>query len=453
MKVLWLAGLQMAAALSPAAVQAAEGASFNVSGSLRLRHEILDGQFRPGFDAQDGHTNLRSSLVARWHKGDWQLVGEISDSRAYGINDGGVLTPSDVNSFEPVQAFVQRDFPAPFGEGSSALLQAGRFTLNLGSRRLVASDEYRNTPQGYTGLRAELRTASKSVVNLFYLLPQQRRPDDLAALRDNDWKLDHEGADLQLYGVVVSRAALLPGGTLGEAGYIRLREQDNGTRLTRDRRLQSFSLRALREPVAGRVDVDVEGVYQTGRISASAAPAAASLDVRAWFAHAEAGYSWSQAWRPHLSLEFDHASGDGTGPRYTRFDTLFGMRRADLAPAGIFSAVGRTNVQALGLRLELAPSARLDLMTAWRVLRAAEATDSFSSTGIRDASGAAGRNAGQLLDMRLRYWVLPRKLRAEVNAVWLIRDRMLRDAPNASPWGNTHYGSAAVTYTFQQRGT
>lgn len=39
-------------------------------------------------------------------------------------------------------------------------------------------------------------------------------------------------------------------------------------------------------------------------------------------------------------------------------------------------------------------------------------------------------------------------LRAEVNAAWLRRGRLLRQAPNASPWGDTHYIAASLTYGF-----
>lgn len=443
-----LAGWSLVAVLCAGPASAAEDEVFSLSGSVRVRHEILDGQFRPGFDQHDDQFNVRTTLLAAWRRGDWRLVGELFDSRAYDNDDGGVLSANEVNSFEPVQAYIQRDWRAPFGDGSSAMLQAGRFTMNLGSRRLVASDDYRNTPQGYTGVRVELRTAGKTQWNLFHVLPHQRRPDDAASLRDNEWEFDHEGTDLQLWGVVAAKPDLLPGGMMGEAAYIGLRERDNGARVTRDRRLHSFSLRALREPAAASLDFELEGIFQTGDISASTAVDAPELEVRAWFVHAEAGYTANGSWKAHLSLEYDHASGDGPGAGYQRFDTLFGMRRADLAPSGIFGAVGRTNLQALGLRVEVTPSARLDAFAAWRLLRAADATDSFSTSGVRDASGAAGRDAGQLLDARLRYWLLPRRLRAELNAVWLIRGRMLRDAPNATPWGDTAYGSAALTYTF-----
>ena len=170
--------------------------------------------------------------------------------------------------------------------------------------------------------------------------------------------------------------------------------------------------------------------------------------MRSYFIHAEIGHSWTLAWRPHLSLEFDYASGDGPGARYQRFDTLFGMRRADIAPSGIYGAIGRANLQALGLRLETTPTPRFDVFGSWRVLWAADDRDSFSTTGIRDANGAAGRFAGYQFDGRARYWIVPQKLRAEVNAVWLIRGDLLRDAPNASPHGDTHFLTAAITLSY-----
>src|SRR5690606_34783155 len=207
-------------------------------------------------------------------------------------------------------------------------------------------------------------------------------------------------------------------------------------RATRNRQLHTFNARALREPAAGGMDFEVEGIVQTGSVRASTAADAAGQDVSAWFLHAEAGYTRNDAWKTHLSLEFDHASGDAPGGDYPRFDTLYGMRRTDLAPSGIFGMVGRANLSGLGLRVELTPSQRIDMFATWRLLRAAARTDAFSTSGIRDASGAAGRHAGHLFDARLRWWLVPRTLRAEFTATWLLRGRMLRDAPNASPWGD-----------------
>ncbi len=419
-----------------------------LSGSIRARYEALQGQFRPGFKEDDDIVVLRSSLMAEWIRGNWRLLGELGDSRAYDTRDGGVLTGNEVNAFEPVQAFVAREFRAPFGAGSSAAVQLGRFTLNLGSRRLVASDEYRNTPSGYTGLRADMHLASKAQATLFFVLPQQRRPDDPPALRDNKAGLDHEGMDQKLWGLVASRPGLLPGAALAEFSYIGFSERDNGTRATRDRRLANLGARAIRDPAAGKWDYELEGIYQAGHVSASMAADAPRLDVEACFVHADAGYTFTGTAKLRLSAEFDHASGDGPGAKYQRFDTLFGMRRADFAPSSIYSLLGRTNIQGLGLRLEATPAARLEVMGTYRALWAADRTDSFATSGIRDASGASGRYAGLQLEGRIRYWIVPRHWRAEFNAAWFDRAGLMRDAPNASPYGDTTYGSAALTYSF-----
>jgi hypothetical protein len=440
--------LAMALASPGPAVQAAEASSLKLSASFRFRQEFLDGQYRPGFDDRDDLLGLRSSVMATYTRGAWKVLGEISDSRAYDTDAGSVLSGNDVNTFEPVQAYVSRSFAEAFGKGSMTTVQAGRMLVNLGSRRLIASDEFRNTPQGSTGVRADLQLASKAQWTVFYFMSQQRRPDDFDSLLDNEFALDHEGTSLTYWGAMAARPGLLPGGALGEATYVRLLEKDHGTRATRNRDLHTLSLRTIRDAKAGQADFELEGILQTGHIRASTAANAAALDVSAWFVHADAGYTFEARGRPRLSAEFDYASGDGPGIEYQRFDTLFGLRRPDLAPSGIYGAVGRANLQSLGLRLEVAPSDRLDVMGTYRVLWAADRHDSFSTSGIRDASGASGRYAGQQLDGRVRYWIMPQRLRAEVNAVWLARGGLLRNAPNASAHGDTHYLAAAITLSY-----
>jgi Alginate export len=441
---LWVALLLTVCTCIPEA-RAEEG--FLYSGSIRIRQEVLDGQFRPGFDNHDDVLVMRSSLAAEWDAGTWRFGGEIVDSRAYDTDAGSALNANDVDAFEPVQAYVAGDFDAPFGEGSAATVQAGRFTINLGSRRLIASDDFRNTPQGYTGLRAELKFAGRRSATLFHVLPQQHRPDDFASLRDNAVQLDHEGRDQQLFGVLLAQPGL-PGGLLAEAGFVRFIEHDTPGRPTRNRALTSLSARVMRDAAPGRWDYEIEGIAQRGSVRAGTAAGAARLSVRAQFVHADLGYTLAGSWKPHVNLEFDYASGDGPGAHYTRFDTLYGMRRSDFAPSGIYGALARTNVSALGARLEGSPTSRLDVLATWKLLWAADRHDSFSTTGIRDASGDSGRFAGQQLDGRLRYWLVPRRLRAEVTAVWLIRSHLLQRAPNASPHGDTHYVAASATLSF-----
>ncbi|MBK6673363.1 MAG: alginate export family protein [Proteobacteria bacterium] len=107
----------LAAWASPGSVAAEEGAGLKHSGSIRIRQEALDGQFRPGFDNHDDVLVMRSSLFAEWDTGAWRFGGELVDSRAYDTDAGSVLNANDVDAFEPVQAYVAGDFDTPFRQG------------------------------------------------------------------------------------------------------------------------------------------------------------------------------------------------------------------------------------------------------------------------------------------------------------------------------------------------
>ncbi|MDF7773996.1 alginate export family protein [Sphingomonas sp. AOB5] len=437
--------LSFAAAIiaGPAFAQEADG--FDISGSARLRYETITNQPRAGFNTDDDLVNLRTTLLARYRSGPVSFVAELWDSRAYASETGTPVSTNEVNALELVQAYAAVDLSP--GNGSKLNLRAGRFTLNIGSRRLVAADDYRNTTNGYTGFQANL--AAKGGVNatLIYVLPQQRRPDDPAAIRRNAIVFDHEGFDLVLWGGTAAKARAI-GPLTAEISYYHLGERDTPGRPTRNRSLNSWGGRILRVPGAGKADVEFEAYYQSGTIRASTASNAAVLPVSAWFIHAEAGYTFAGPWQPRLSLEYDRASGDRAGGRYGRFDTLFGMRRADLAPAGLYNAVGRANISTPGIRLELVPSKRVDLFGSYHALWLAEPTDSFSTTGVRDASGRSGGFAGHQLDARLRWWIRPNTLRFEANGVILAKGRFLERAPNAPRGGDTVYGSFNLTANF-----
>jgi hypothetical protein len=360
---------------------------------------------------------------------------------------GSAISANEVNTFELVQAYTAADFKDAFGKGTQTTVQAGRFTLNLGSRRLVAADDYRNTTNGYTGVRADLKAKGGTAATFIYTLPQVRLPDDLPSVRAHETKWDRESFDLRLWGGIIARPKTI-GDATAELSYFRLQERDSPSRPTRNRNLHTVSARVIRDPKPARFDFEVEGIYQLGGIRAGVAAAAPELDVDAWFLHADAGYTFSGPAKLRLSVEYDRASGDGPGGRYGRFDTLFGMRRADLAPAGIYNAIGRANISTPGIRAEVAPGKRLDAFAAYRAMWLADRTDAFSTTGVRDPSGNSGSFAGHQVEGRVRYWIVPSLLRAEVNAVWLAKGHFLKQAPNAPRTGDTHYLATALTATF-----
>ena len=413
---------------------------------MRLRHETLDGQSRVGFAAHDEQLAIRTTIAAEYHHKALRIGVELYDSRAYLAPTGSAISANDVNAFEPVQAYIGIDLGASLGKGSETKIKAGRMTLNLGSTRLVCSDDYRNDTNGYTGLRADVKAHGLSAT-LIYALPQVRLPADAAGLRGNKVELDRESFDLQLWGGVVERPKTIAGAT-AELTYFHLDETSTTASPNRSRRLDTYGGRVVRAPAAGRWDFEFEGFHQTGSIAASTAIGAARLSVAASLAHASIGYSFKAPLKLRLSAFYDYVSGDGPGGHYAHFDLLFGMRRGEYAPAGIYSAVGRANISSPGFKGEIAPGKRFDAFVAYRALYLAEPTDSFSTTGVRDATGRSGRFAGNQVDARLRYWLVPGVLRGEIDAVLLAKGRFLTSAPNAPRTGDEHYLSTALTATF-----
>lgn len=448
-------GLLAAAAIAvPAtadaqALQAALGNpdGLTVSGSVRVRYEAIDGQPRAGLDPQEDWVAVKTTLFLEYRDGPWRIGGEVDDSRVYGGSADGSVTSGDVNTFEPVQAYVGLDLKDALGKGTRLGFQAGRFMMNLGSQRFISSDSFRNATSSYTGLRADVKAADGTAATLFYLLPQVRLPDGQADVLDNRAALDRESFDLQLFGGLVSHPKTIAGAT-AELGYYRLLEKDWPGHATRDRNLHTFTTRVYREPKAGKLDFEVEGAWQLGRISTSTTAGAAGQAVDAGLVHAQVGYMYPGAAKARVSVFYDWVSGDRPGGAYNRFDTLFGSRRNEWSPSSLFSAIGRANITGGGVRVEAAPGKRFDAMALYRAMWLASRYDAFSTTGVIDKTGNSGRFAGHQIDARLRYWVVPGLLRAEANLDWISKGQFLRTAPNAPAAGDTRYGAFSLTASF-----
>lgn len=431
---------------SPAVAQTVPEApeGLDVSASVRLRYEVIQDQARANVPVDETSTQLRTILRATYRTGRVTFGGGLYDSRALDAANPTALTNNDVNAMEPLEAWVAVDLGTPGDDRVSGRLQLGRTYLNLGSRRLVASDDYRNTMNGYTGLRLDLTGPAKTEATIIYVLPQQRLPNDEAGVRDNRIVFDHEGFDQRLWGLRTAKADVVSHTTI-EASFYRFEERDTPSMATRDRHLSNIDLRVYADQHPGRFDYEFEVIRQTGSISTSLAPDAPRQPVEAWFAHGEVGYQWAGGWQPHLVMESDYASGDDRGPTYHRFDTLFGMRRSDYGPVGLYAAVTRDNLIAVGPRLEVTPNRRVDAFMTVKKLWLASAVDSFSTTGVVDPTGDSGTNAGWQTDARVRYWAVPKRLQLEVDGAWLAKGRFLATAPNSVSSGDTLYLSFNAT--------
>ena len=66
-------------------------------------------------------------------------------------------------------------------------------------------------------------------------------------------------------------------------------------------------------------------------------------------------------WSPRLIFQYDYASGDDdpNDADNNRFDTLYGARRFDFGPTGIYGPFARANLSTPGMRIKLKPAANM----------------------------------------------------------------------------------------------
>jgi hypothetical protein len=426
-------------------------ANWKISGTFRIRVEGIDGQFRPNLPDDDGLLSLRTTLFAEYDTGPVRIGAELFDSRGYLEHRRSSVGTTEINAFELGQAYLGFDLDSALGAGSASTVTVGRFTMDEGSRRLVARNRFRNTINAFTGVHFEWHDRHDDRVSLFYVLPHTRLPDEPDKIRDNDAEWDRESLHLRFFGGSLTKADVLGGGSGSLEVYVyRLYENDTARFPTRNRRLVTPGIRLYHKPGPGLIDWDFEGAYQTGRVRASSGAAATdNLSVSAYFVHAEVGKTFRAPWSPRVALQYDRASGDKGNPNtYNRFDTLFGARRGEYGPTSLYGAVQRANLSSPGVRLAAKPTPRLDGFVAYRALWRVTNADSFASTGIAERSGDSGKFAGHQIEAAARYWLVPKIVRLELGGAYLFKADFLRHAPNAPDDGDTAYGYVDLTFSF-----
>lgn len=427
---------------------------WKIYGTFRPRYEALGGQFRPSpAPATNDLLSMLTTVFAEYDAGPFRIGGELFDSRAYLQRRGSnSIATTEVNAVELGQAYIGFDLEDAVAAGTVSTLQVGRFTQNVGSRRLIARNQFRNTLNAFTGIAYEIQNENLDQFRMFYTLPHYRLPDNRADILANAIEWDQESFDQQLFGAIFTKAKVF-GGIFETYGYGFI-EKDENRQLagiqTRDRRLFTPGFRFYKPPTLGEYDHELEAIYQTGQArNTTAITDVRDVPVSAYMVHAEGGYTFKQPWAPRIAAFYDQASGDSRNPNtYTRFDTLFGARRFDFGPTSLFGAVQRANLMSPGVKLEIAPDPIWDAFVSYRGLWLEERTDSFATTNVRDATGRSGTFAGQQIEGRVRYWAVPRSILIDAGAAYIIKGEFLRNAPNAPDTGDTVYGYLSTTFFF-----
>nr|WP_241263413.1 alginate export family protein [Parahaliea mediterranea] len=385
----------------------------------QTRFEALNQDFEDN-ERYDHALVARTNLRADMDFESFDVTVELMDSRVFMVEDDTPIGSAMVNPMDFLQAYVE------LGDEAFSV-KLGRFTQDVGARRFMARNRYRNTINAFDGVNAHWQLGDDGALRAFYSFPVERRYK--GDPRDNRMKMDRSHAN-QRFGGLVYENSRLPFGSAGEIYLLSLDEDDAGNLQTRNRQLYSLGARAFRKPSPASYDYELEALVQEGESRKSTAVTDTdTLDHSAQFLHAEVGYMFDAPWQPRLQAHYDYASGDkdASDDENNGLDSLYGVPRGDFGPTGLYRIFIRNNISSPAVRLELQPTASLRLNTELRDARLASVNAASSSTGLTSATPGGERHLGTQLETVLRWQAIPGRLRVETGIAYLWAGSALAD--------------------------
>ena len=418
----------------------------NINIEHRTRYETLDGQYRAivngiATNAGDQALVFRTLVHARVDLPILSIGAEFMDSRIALADSGSAtnsnrLTTTIANPAELLQAYVAIPISDLIIENSATLVKAGRLTMDIGSRRLVARNRFRNTINAFTGIDIQWQYQDKNG-RAFFNMPIQRRVK--GDIRSNHPRFDKEHPEIRFWGLYYKQSVISNQHQV-EVFLFGLDENDAGIK-TRHRNHYTMGGRIWKKPDLGEFDYQLETAFQTGH-SRSSVTENKTLRHNAHFHHAELGYSLDANWRPRLVLQYDYASGDDNpnDNQNNRFDTLFGARRFDFGPTSTYGAFARSNINSPGVRLTLKPYSGVSTMFVVRGFWRASNDDAWTTAGIN------GHNhfIGTQIEARLRWKILPGNIQVETGFAHLFSGGLMNEAKE----DDSTYGYFQANLTF-----
>ena len=426
-----------------------QASSFRVSGEFRARHEGLNAEFRPGRMGESRILSLRSSLKGEYMTRRTDYVLELADSRHYCADDITPRNNSIVNTFDILQGYLQLKFRDDLDKVKGSL-KFGKFTMDVGSRRLVARNRFRNTINSFFGIKGSFFQNSRTSFQGFVVLPVHRLPDQHEVLIDNEAAFDRVSVKTMFAGLTVSRWNSNHS-IKGEFFLFGLNESDVSWRPSEDRRLLTFGPRLSSKKEEGKIDFEIESYFQIGKSSMSSNPSlTGDLSHFAHFQHVYLGYTFYGKWEPRVMLLFDYASGDRdpNDDKNNRFDTLFGARRFDFGPTSIYGAFARSNLLSPGYKLEISPISNGSIEFFHRYFALASKFDVWTTTKLFDPSGNSGSELGHQMDIRVGYKTLANKVEFEAGITRLFTGQFIMEAPNSNRNENHTFCYVQMAYHF-----
>ncbi len=357
----------------------------------RTRFESVSHPWRSTAKVGGGHTDSQLALRSRVRfglgNGPFRFLFEGQDAREYFDNKpGDFRNNTTVNEWDILQLFGSLTFDNVLGSGLRTDAHFGRLTLDLGSRRYVARNDFRNTLNAFDGFHWQIGKPKVWRFRAFITEPVIRE----------EVKLDEQNNKFLFWGAFVENIQN-PWMNM-EAFYYGLNEQRQQNRNAR-RTFDTYGFRLYKNPKVSELDYEIEGAIQVGHLG--------NVDHFAYNPNAQVGYTFNVPWTPQFLVQYSYASGTRTpgGSQSGNFDPLFGARRWDFMATGIFGPWSRGNISSPGWRLVVKPAEGVTMQIKQRFWYLAQSTATNAGLVLQDPSGSAGNYLGHDIELRTTWTV------------------------------------------------
>lgn len=360
----------------------------------RTRFETLDHSFRRIQSGTGPQVFLRSRVRLGVNLGVFGLLFEGEDSRTLLDNPGDFVNASTVNQVDILQLLGSLSLENVMGTGLRTDVHFGRLTMDFGKRRLIARNDFRNTTNAFEGVHWQIGEEKSWRIRAFFVEP---------VLRD-DIRFDAGSKNSLFWGTFIENFQI--SWMHVNVFYFGLNDQ-RFQNITLNRTYGTYGVRGYKPDAVGGFDYEFDGAIQTGRFG--------EKDHFAFNPNVEVGYTFDIPWTPRFLVQYVYASGtrNPTGSQSQNFDPLFGARRFDLMPTGIFGPFVRSNISSPGWRIIVKPEKGWTFQFKHRVWYLAQSRGPFVGGALQDPTGGSGKFLGHDVELR---------------AVWKINDNLEFDA-------------------------
>ncbi len=354
----------------------------------RTRFETYDHPWRSSqaLGRTDAQIQQRSRIRLGLNSEIFKFLFEGQDSRIH-LDDANSFVDTGIeNHTDILQLAISTTAHDLFGTGLRTDIHVGRITMDMGQRRLIARNEFRNTTNAFDGIHWQLAKDNTWRFRAFLVEP---------VIRD-ERQLDEQSKRNVFWGTFIESSHIAWLGL--NAYYFGLNDQRSSA-VNSQRTFSTFGIRLYKKPGKKQLDYEIETVWQVGKRG--------NTDHFAHFQHLNLGYTFNMLSTPRLLIYYDYASGDRnpSDSQDSAFDTLFGARRFEFMPTGNFGPFVRTNVSSPGWRIVLTPIDNWRLQVKHRIWYLATSRGAFANSGFRDTSGGSGKSLGHNVELQVQWKV------------------------------------------------